>query len=231
MNKTDIGIWSCGRVSSSRCPNKMIRPFHDTTLTDICLTKFAKLRNNVFFAGYEEVFKEKCARYRVPFVQRTQESTLVDEPASKIYEFLRSQPYEYFLQVNACIPFLRTSTIVEFLERCASDRRPSFGVFRKKNYFVNLNGAPINWDTDLTTINTKKVAPLYEFAHVFYFFKKDYFIKHGWCWDWNEVRYIEVPEGLETFDIDTEEEFFIAETLWKGRQVGSGELLEVKQRC
>ena len=35
MNLTDIGVWSCGRTSSSRCPNKMIRSFHDTTLTDI----------------------------------------------------------------------------------------------------------------------------------------------------------------------------------------------------
>lgn len=215
MNKTDIAVWSCSRISSARCPNKMIRPFHDTTLTDIFLGKLARLKNNIFFAGYEEVFKEKCKAQGVPFVQRSRESALADEPAAKIYEFLKSVPYEYVLQVNACIPFLRTNTIVDFLESCASDRRPSFAVKRKRNYFVNIDGSPINWKSNITTINTKSVDPVYEFAHVFYFFKKEHFLKTGWYWDWNEVRYIEIPDGMETFDIDTEEEFFMAETLWK----------------
>jgi len=215
MNKTDIAVWSCSRISSTRCPNKMIRPFHDTTLTDIFLGKLAKLKNNIFFSGYEEIFKEKCKEHGVPFVQRTRESALADEPAAKIYEFLKAQPHEYMLQVNACIPFLRTATIINFLESCASDRRPSFGVIRKKNYFVTIEGKPLNWNKDITTINTKAVAPVYEFAHVFYFFKKEHFVKTGWYWDWDEVRYIEIPDGLEIFDIDTEEEFFMGEALWK----------------
>ena len=215
MNNTDIAVWSCSRLSSTRCPNKMVRPFHDTTLTDIFLSKLEKLKKNIFFAGYEEVFEEKCKLQGVPFVKRTRRSAQIDEPASEIYSFLLDQPYNYFLQVNACIPFLRTKTIIDFLESCATDHRPCFGVFRNRNHFVQLDGTPINFSSNLTTINTKVVAPIYEFAHVFYFFKKDYFAKHGWYWDWNDVRYVEVPSGLETFDIDTEEEFFIAETLWK----------------
>jgi len=215
MNTTDIGVWSCSRLSSTRCPNKMVRQFHNTTLTDIFLSKLEKLKRNTFFAGYEEVFGEKCRAHNVPFVKRTRQSALIDEPASEIYSFVKDQPYEFLLQVNACTPFLRTKTIIDFLESCVSDRKPCFGVFRNKNYFVHLDGTPINFTNGVSTINTKVVAPVYEFAHVFYFFSKEYFIRHGWYWDWNEVRYVEVPDGLETFDIDTEEEFFIAETLWK----------------
>lgn len=215
MNNTDIAVWSCSRISSTRCPNKMIRPFQNTTLTDIFLAKLARLKRNIFFAGFEEVFEEKCRIHNVPFVKRTRHSALIDEPAAEIYSFLTSQPYEYLLQVNACIPFLRTKTILDFLESCASDRRPCFGVFRNRNYFVRLDGSPMNFETTVATINTKAVTPVYEFAHVFYFFRRDYFTQHGWYWDWNDVRYIEIPDGLETFDIDTEEEFFMAETLWK----------------
>ena len=215
MNETDIGVWSCSRISSVRCSNKMIRPFAGTTLTDVFLSKLGKLKRNIFFAGYEEVFQEKCQAHGVPFVKRSRRSAWVDEPASEIYSFLVDQPYEYLLQVNACIPFLRTKTIIDFLEACASDRRPAFGVFRVKDYFVHLDGTPINFSNDLTTINTKAVSPVYEFAHVFYFFSREYFAKNGWYWDWSDVRYIEIPDGLETFDIDTEEEFFIAETMWK----------------
>ena len=53
-----------------------------------------------------------------------------------------------------------------------------------------------------------------EFAHVFYFFQKSTFVKTGWYWDWSKVDYIEIEEGLETFDIDTEEQFQMADALW-----------------
>jgi|TARA_B100000315_G_C14582587_1_gene591311 hypothetical protein len=193
----------------------MNRPFANTTLTDIFLLKLAKLERNTFFAGYEEMFEQKCRQYSVPFVKRSRRSSLVDEPASEIYSFLKDVSYDYLLQVSACIPFLRSKTILDFLEACASDRRPAFGVFKVKDYFTHLDGTPINFPDTLMTINTKAVAPVYEFGHVFYFFRRDYFLDTGWYWDWNEVRYIEIPIGLETFDIDSEEEFFMAETLWK----------------
>ena len=122
------------------------------------------------------------------------------------------------LQVNACIPFLRVDMIIDFIDKCAASRKPSFAVVRKKNYFVHIDGQPINWSRDIVTINTKKVSEVYEFAHVFYFFKKKYFIEHGWYWDWNDLQYLEIPSGLEIFDIDTEEEFQMAEAIWRAKK-------------
>lgn len=216
MSKIDVAVWSCGRVASSRCPKKMVRAFGGTTLTDIFLKKLSKLGNNTFFSGYEDIFEEKCKASNVPFVKRTKKSAFIDEPASEIYSFLTEQPYEQFLQVNACMPFLKVQSIVDFLDKCSNSKKAAFAVIRKPNYFVKLDGTPINFSKDLTTINTKKTSPIHEFAHVFYYFNKDYFIKNGWYWDWSEVRYIEIPYGLEIFDIDTQEEFFMAETLYKG---------------
>ena len=44
-------------------------------------------------------------------------------------------------------------------------------------------------------------------------------IKHGWYWDWNEVNYIEIPHGIESLDIDTEEEEFdMARLLWESEE-------------
>ena len=51
---------------------------------------------------------------------------------------------------------------------------------------------------------------------MFYFFKKSYFIENGWYWNWEDLRYIEVDDGLEIFDIDTEEQFKMAESIWNG---------------
>ena len=55
----DIGIFSMARISSRRCAGKMIRKFGNTTLTDIILSKLAKLGQNTFFAGHEPIFKKK----------------------------------------------------------------------------------------------------------------------------------------------------------------------------
>ena len=68
MNK--IGVFSFGRKQSQRCPNKMLRPFGDTTLTDIVLLKLSKCKYFSFFAGYEDEFREKCEQRNVHFVKR-----------------------------------------------------------------------------------------------------------------------------------------------------------------
>jgi CMP-N-acetylneuraminic acid synthetase len=220
---SNVAVWGCGRTKSTRCPNKMLREFGDSTLTDIFLSKLAKLETDVFFAGYEPVFEEKCRDHRVSFVQRTQESAEVDEPASKIYSFLASQPYEYLLHVNGCLPLLRPDTISQFLERCMQgEPKPSFGVVRRNNFYVSLEGKPLNFSADLTTINTKTVTPVHEFAHALYFFRKEDFVKNGFFWDWQEVEYVEMPGGVELTDIDTEDDFKQAEVLWK--ELGSSVL-------
>ena len=215
MNE-NIGIWSCGRVSSKRCKNKMIRSFGNTTLTDIFLSKLKKLGNNTFFAGYESVFKEKCKKNNVRFVQRTEKSANVDEPASEIYNFLNDQNYKYLLQVNACLPFLRVETIINFLKICEKIKKPAFAVFEESNYFMNMDNKPLNFSKKISTINTKSVDKVKEFGHVFYFFEKEYFKKNGWYWDWDDVEYITIPKGIEMLDIDTEEDFKKAEIYWKG---------------
>jgi len=217
MNDKQLAIWSCGRIGSTRCPNKMLRPFNDSTLTDIFLSKLAELEHNVFFAGFEPVFEDKCQEHGVPFVQRTQESAEVDGPASTVYSFLESQPYEYMLCVNACLPFLKTSTIVSFLERCAEDQmKPCMGVIKKNNFFVDLDGQPLNFSSDIKLMNTKTVTPVHEFANALYFFRKADFMKIGFWWNWQEVRYVELNGGVEMFDIDTEDDFSIAEAIGKG---------------
>jgi len=216
MNIFDVGVWSCARTTSSRCKQKMTRPFAESSLTDIFLNKLSNVGNNVFFGGHEPIFKDKCEKYNVPFVQRTIESATVDEPAEKIYEFLCDQPYEYLLQVNACLPFLKSESIVKFLEVCIKDDKPKFAVFKKNNYYTDTYGNPFNFKDTLTTINTKNVSQVNEFAHVFYFFKKSYFVEHGWYWNWNDLQYIEIEETMEMFDIDTEEQFKMAEAMWKG---------------
>lgn len=215
--KISVAVWSCARLTSERCPKKMIKDFCGTSLTDIFLRKMQKLQNqniNVFFGGYDQIFKKKCAKYKIPFVQRTKKSSN-SEKASEIYDFLKNQNYDYLLQVNACMPLLKVKTILSFLKKCQKIKKPVFGVYRVNNYYMSKKNKPFNFNSKIKTINTKYVDIAKEFAHCFYFFKKDYYKKHGWFWNWKKVNYIDIPKTIETFDIDTKEEFEIAKMLYK----------------
>ncbi len=217
MKKNSIAIWSCARLTSERCPKKMTKNFCGTSLTDIFLKKMRKLQDmgvNVFFGGYDEIFKKKCKKYKIPFVQRTKKSS-ESERASEIYNFLNDQKFDYLLQVNACMPLLKIETILSFLKKCEKLKKPAFSVYEINNYFMSSTNKPYNFNTKMKTINTKYVDKAKEFAHCFYFFKREYYKKNGWYWNWNEVNYINMPKSIETFDIDTKEDFEIAKLLYK----------------
>ena len=214
-----IGVFSFGRKQSQRCPNKMLRPFAGTTLTDIALTKLSAFGAQAFFAAYEDEFQERCQRHGVGFVRRSLTSATIDEPITEVLAFLRDVPHTHFLIVNGCLPFLKVKTIQDFLEGCVREGpAPAFAVVRRQNHFISLDHRPLNFSPDMKTINSKTVTPLLEFAHALYFFEKQYFFEHGAYWDWRTVRLIELSDRAEILDIDTEEDFAFAETVWRGRQ-------------
>jgi CMP-N-acetylneuraminic acid synthetase len=219
---SSIGVFSFGRKQSQRCPNKLLRPFGDTTLADLMLEKLRTFGEAAFFAGHEDEFRDKCAGHGVRYVPRSLHSVSIDEPITEILSFLHDVPFTHLLIVNACLPFLQAATIRGFLDDCvAANLRPSFGVIRRKNHFISLDNRPLNFPADLMTINSKTVEPVYEFAHALYFFEKQYFFEHGRYWDWREVRLVEMSDRYEIIDIDTEDDFAFAEALWKGtRQTG-----------
>lgn len=215
--RSEIGVFSFGRRESQRCPNKLLRPFSGTTLTDIALEKLSAFGSQAFFAAHDDEFREKCERHGVAFVRRTFESVTIDEPITEILSFLLDVPFTHLLIVNACVPFLKTETIRAFLDECvAGGMEPAFAVLRRQNHFISLDHRPLNFPAEMRTINTKTVEPIYEFAHALYFFNKAYFFAHGRYWDWREVRLLEAGNRVEMIDIDTEEDFAFTEALWNG---------------
>ena len=212
-----VGIYSYGRKQSQRCPNKVLRPFGDTTLCDIMMAKLKEVGGeNAFYAGYEDEFQEKAQKAGVKFVKRSEESALIDAPITKCQEFLRRVDYDYLLIVNTCLPFLKIKTIKKFLEDAiAHDYQPAVAVSKTSNYFFSSDGVPVNFPASIKTLNTKTVTPLLELANALYFFNRDYFFKNGRYWDWQSVRLIELKDKSELLDVDTEDDFTIAQKVWQ----------------
>lgn len=216
ISSKDIAIFSIGRKSSQRVRNKLLRNFNNTTLIDILLNKFKKLKKNVFFAANEREFETKCNKHKIRFVKRSYKSSHIDGPISEILNFLKNEKYKKFIIVNACIPFLKISTINNFISFCLEKpNRPAFSVIKKKNFFLDRKKKPINFKLSEKTINTKKTKEVYEFAHSLYYFDKKFFLKNGKYWNYNNLRYFEINDKYEQIDIDDKEDFEFAENLWK----------------
>ncbi len=225
LSKHNIGIFSYGRKQSQRCPNKMLRDFDQTTIADVLLEKLSDIDQNVFFAGHDPEFEKKCKEHGVEFVQRTHKSVTIDEPQTECLSFLRNVKYDYLLLINGCLPFLEKKTILGFLNNVVQGGlQPSAAVIRRNNYFFNSSKQALNFPESLKNLNTKTVEPIYEFANALYFFNREYFFKHGRYWDWSKLNLIELDSNIELIDIDTEEDFLMAEGLWKGLNATSNDI-------
>ena len=211
-----IGVFSYARKNSERCPNKILRNFGNTTILDILLNKFSQLDEDTFFSGYEEEFQNKCNNYGIRFLQRTKRSASIDGPALDILSFLKNVNYDYLLIVNSCLPFLKLSTIKNFLSHVKNNGYlPTAACIKRSNYFFTNNKKPINFPDDLITMNSKVVEPVLEFANALYFFNRQFFFdNNGRYWDWNKLNLYTIESEIEVIDIDTETDFLIAESIW-----------------
>lgn len=218
IKKNEIGIFSMGRLASKRCKHKMVKKFAETTLTDIILSKLSKLGKNTFFAAKENIFKKKCIKHKVRFLIRSQKSAKENQSSKIVMSFLKNENYKYFIFINGCFPNLRIQTIKRFIDICRISKKPTFAVFEKKNYFLDYKNKPINFNYNNLKLNTSKVRKIKEFSNMLYFFEKKYFLKYGRYWDWKKLKYLTIPYNLETTDIDTEEDFKLAEIIWKQKK-------------
>lgn len=214
--KKDIAIVSYGRKGSKRCPNKLLRPFVDTTLADILLSKLKQFGEKAYFGGYDEEFKEKCGKYGVNFIQRDERSVSIDEPLTDVFGFVRQIDHEKIMFINGCLPFLSVETMKKFLDHCENGyHRPALAVLIRKNYFFDQQKKPL-FEVVQGELNTKAVKTVYECANALYYFDRKRFFDKGFYWDWNEVDLVPFEKTYEFSDIDTEDDFKQAELIYLG---------------
>jgi CMP-N-acetylneuraminic acid synthetase len=211
----DIVTFSFGRKQSARVPNKMLRPFADTTLVDIVLGKLRTFAPNALFAGYEPEFRDKCERHGVRFVQREARAINIDGPITDILGFLENVDAKYCLLVSACNPFLTVEHINAFRDDCIQGGcRPAISVKRHRKHFVTPDAKGLNFSLETKTLNNKTVQPIFELVDGLYFFEREFFFKQGTYWRWNEVRFIDPAGDDLLIDVDTEADFAAAQALW-----------------
>jgi len=225
-NINDICLIVQARLGSQRCPNKMIRPFAGSTLTDIAIDKVlgSKVlpKENFYLAVHEPELISIGKNRGVNVFERSEKSANSEgTPMTEIFEWWDKLPYKYVLMFNACCSLLSTETIDNFIRHyLQTDSDGLFGVIEKKNYFWNTKGELITpWPDGEAILNTKMVGTTLEAAHCLYAGSMPALGDNVWMGDYtpNSPELFVVPEE-ETFDVDYEWQFGVAETLYKAKQ-------------
>ena len=209
------------RLSSQRCPQKMIRPFAGTTLLDINIQKLVESdlipNDNIFVSVHEPELVQIAKKYPVNIYHRSEKSANSEGmPMTEIYEWWDKIPHDYVILTNACVPMLRKETIEGFTKSYLnSERDGMFGVVEKKNYFWDSQGNFLT-SVDEAVMNTKTAQTVCEAAHCLYAGSLKKIGKNIWMGDFTkkgEIELYPVPEQ-EIFDIDYEWEFSLYESLY-----------------
>lgn len=222
-NLDEIAFIVQARLNSQRLPKKMIRPFGNSNLFGIVLDKLINSSiipiGNILGSVYEQELIDELDKRGLNYWHRSKESANEDEDIKLIYEWYDKlfSNYKYVVSISGCNPLLKVQTIDKFVkEFVLQDEDNLFGVIKKKTYYWDLNGKMITtWPNSQKIMNTKTVEPIYEAAHCLYASRLDLIKKEQFMVDFTKenLKLFEIDE-LETFDIDYEWQFKIAELLY-----------------
>lgn len=215
------------RLSSARCPGKMIRPFAGSTLMDICIKKILNLGvspKTIWVSVYEKELIDLCSKYPVNIFKRSKRSSESEgESLKTIFEWWDKIPFDHVVLVNACSPLLSKETIYKFYyEYLVSDTDGAFSVIEKRDYFWDENNRFLIQNNTQKSMNTKATPIIKQAAHCLYGARLDLIGKEIWMGDIfnttqenkNPVKLITVPEE-ECFDIDYEWQFELYEKIYE----------------
>lgn len=220
----DIAIVVQARLGSTRVPSKMIKPFAGTTLVNILLDKLNQSElidpNQVYLSLYEDELKDIAVKYPFNIFNRSEQSAFSEgNPITEIFEWWNKLDRKYVIMVSACNPLLTIETIDNFVRNfLSSDKQGAFAVFEKKTYYWDKDGKSLTDWKGAHGMNTKFVDPVYEAAHCLYASRMDiigqgYWVDNKSPWDTELV----VINELESYDIDYEFQFEVAEVLYKNK--------------
>tara|TARA_R100000234_G_scaffold120086_1_gene105296 strand:+ start:520 stop:1215 length:696 start_codon:yes stop_codon:yes gene_type:complete len=218
MKKIDqVAFIVQARLGSQRVPQKMIRPFADTTLLDIMLDKLTNKspiipNKNVFLSVHEKELKDIGNKYDLNIFHRSEASANSEgTPVTEMYEWWDKLPHEYCVFINACCPFLTVDSIERFTsDYLKSDANGMFGVVNKKNYYWDETGAMVTpWPDGQDVMNTKVVGVTKEAAHCLYAGKLSDIGKGIW------MGRFDVPGDIELYSMDNEFEILDVDYEWQ----------------
>ena len=227
----DIVLAGEARQGSRRVPNKMTKPFGDTTLFDIYLKKLEYIQSvkNPFSSiiigvnKKDTILWEKAQNSSIEVVERNDVSVSDTTNPCDVYNFVGDCKEKYFMHVNGCFALLKPATIMNatkfFLRNKELDSLAP--VKERHTWFWDIKTKKPFTIEGHSDGSTELCKPIYESVHCFYIHKISNVIDKNIWWDLKENDpYVYVMEDSEEWlDVDYPFEFEIAEAVWKQKYV------------
>tara|TARA_Y100000593_G_C4298782_1_gene332195 strand:- start:1145 stop:1825 length:681 start_codon:yes stop_codon:yes gene_type:complete len=218
----DICILIQARLDSTRVPRKMIKPFANSNLVEILFEKLKKSSiipiENIYFSAWDKELKQIANKHDINIHHRAELSAKSEGiKLQELFDWHNVLPYKYVILISACNPLLKIETIDAFVEHFLySEKENCFAVFEKRTYYWDNEKNNLTDWKDLTSMNTKFVEPIYEAAHCLYASRMD-IIGDGYWMNTESPPKLDLftMDELESFDIDYEWQFEVAEKIYK----------------
>lgn len=214
------------RKGSERVKNKNTRPFAGIKggLVDVKIRQIlsSKRIDELIFSSNDEQCIEIARRYsndtRIRIIKRPDELCLSSTNLQDLISYVPTvTDAEHILWGHVTTPLTDAHQYDKGIELYLSKLNDGYdslvGVTELKNFLLNKNGNLINNTTNLTWPRTQDLDSLYEINHTMFLAKRNV---------WTELKnrigkrpLLYVMNKIHSIDIDWEEDFVIAETMYK----------------
>jgi len=216
----EISIVINARLSSSRVPNKLLRPFANTTLFEIALRKISNIKfaRNIYAGlGDSELIKIAQNYPKVKVLRRDSAATSKGtHPQVVTFAHYRYVESDYIFIINPCQPLLSIKTIENAFQVFQSTDFTSYtAAVPTGDWIFDAEGNPVT-NKDKTNVTTNKDITFLKASHSFHIIQRDTFLRNGFHWKFEkrDPALILVPKD-EIYDVDEENEFLITEFMYK----------------
>ena len=209
------------KKESVRVPNKNMKLFAGKPLYHAVMQTLLKSQyvEKVMINTDSEIIADDAQRHfdRVEIVWRPEEIRGDLVPMNRIiaYDLSQSQA-EHFVQTHSTNPLLQTHTLDNAISTyfAKNEKYDSlFSVTRLQTRLYWENGEPINHNPE-ELLRTQDLPPVFEDNSNFYIFSRTSFLASGGNRIGLRAKIFEIDK-LEAIDIDTEQEFELAEISYK----------------
>ncbi len=211
------------RLSSTRVPKKLIRPFGGSTLIEIALEKLNRMDffEHRYLAVADAELIEIGRRYpNVEVLVRDPASIQAGvNPPSVSYAHFLKVPTEYIFIFNPCQPLLSIELIKKAYDYFQSTAFQSYtSVIPTRDWIFDESGDCLT-RKDPNNYTTNKGEVFFKAAHSFHIVGKTFFAEHGYLWTWSkdDPHLLEIDPN-EIIDVDTELDFAIANSAYMLKQ-------------
>jgi N-acylneuraminate cytidylyltransferase len=227
MKNNKVAFFLPTRKGSQRVINKNTRPF--ANMKGGLLEN--KLRQLINSERIDEIIlstnDEECISVAMPYTERCSRIKIVRRPdelcmdSTNLQDLILYVPTitdaQHILWGHVTTPFVDGAEYDNAIETYFSKLKENYdsliSVLGVKNFFLNKKGVIINNTTSIPWPRTQDLDTLYEINHAVFLAKREIYEKQknrvG------ETPYLYEMDKLKSFDIDWEEDFAIAEMLYK----------------